>query len=557
MSDTDYRQFVKYGNVTGFDMAYFQNSYVYHSSLDVYETIEFGSIQHLGQPSLEIVSFLMASDMIDEPDFFAPKKIVYFDLFGLFLVRYPWEMAVVGNVILHLWTALHLWRFVGARKDVVVAITQVAVLMGITYAICLLAPALLGAFLSYNLDQRLYWFRREYLPMFYFSPIAIAVSLFIHSRREKSLIGARASHEIYSLLGYLLVLNAALALSTLGGVLTSYFFSIWVFHLNLGLQFTPLTPGKGTGTVHWATYAVGFTFPLMYTADMAALLLDFLVPLTARLGYGTPVDVVMGLLCGHFTFFTVSLVLPLAQRFRSVKRLAVLMLVATAVIPILFAFFSPPFDHLHPKRVYLQHHYDLDHNEAYLLAGATEYGKMAVIPETLAMYATTPGQIESPTPAHQTYWESLYPVGYFIGSYKIPVPQPKLASGENLERLHLTAMSKTDAPAGLRNLTLVCDHPGYPWTVLMFRADVVAWSIPDLQPEPQEEEKKYIIRQVAGYGHHRWTLDLSLREAGPVEFRMLGLVHEDSTLTLDAIKEFPDWVDPTIRMVVIEQRFTL
>jgi Zn-dependent M28 family amino/carboxypeptidase len=45
LSDTDYRQFVDYGRISGIDMAFYENSYVYHTMLDLESTITPGSIQ--------------------------------------------------------------------------------------------------------------------------------------------------------------------------------------------------------------------------------------------------------------------------------------------------------------------------------------------------------------------------------------------------------------------------------------------------------------------------------------------------------------------------------
>lgn len=565
MSDTDYRQFVKYGNVTGFDMAYFQNSYVYHSSRDVYETIQPGSIQHLGEPSLEIVSYLMSSDLLDRPDFFAPKKVVYFDFFGLFLVRYPWAVAVAGNVILHLWSAFLLWRFVGGQKSELIRLVRLSGRIAVTFVGSLIIPAIFGGVMAYVFGQRLLWYRNEFLPSVYYGPLTIACALFFHSRNKPSSKGdhlqqapSKLTPELSSILGYLLFVNGFAAAAALAGILTSYFFSIWVLFLNLGLVFSLPShrAEKGGSVVHWATYALGYTFPLMYTADMLALLMDFLVPLSARLGFGTPVDVVLGVLSGNFAFFLFAVLLPLAQRYSSVGGLARLMMVASVTITLLMVFFSPPFDYLHPRRFYMQHHHDFDQGTSHLLTGVTEYTDLSPIPRLLEKYAAG-NEILAPAPEHEVYWESLYPLGFFIGSHKVATETPRLLNGAGLERIQLTATSRFDESAGLRYLSLSCAHPGYPWTVLSFRAEVVDWSIPEVEPEPQEAGNKYVIRQVSGYGHHTWTLDLVVRGPEPVEFRMLGLVHEDSTLTREIVGDLPDWIDPTARMVVGEQRFTL
>ena len=45
LSDTDFRIFDAYANLTGLDLALVQNSYAYHTRLDVPEKLQVGSIQ--------------------------------------------------------------------------------------------------------------------------------------------------------------------------------------------------------------------------------------------------------------------------------------------------------------------------------------------------------------------------------------------------------------------------------------------------------------------------------------------------------------------------------
>lgn len=49
LSDTDYRQFVEYGGVTGLDMAIVGNSYLYHTRKDIVPYVQPGVVQHFGE----------------------------------------------------------------------------------------------------------------------------------------------------------------------------------------------------------------------------------------------------------------------------------------------------------------------------------------------------------------------------------------------------------------------------------------------------------------------------------------------------------------------------
>lgn len=80
LSDTDFRQFVQYGNLTGIDMAIYKNSYLYHTHLDVTKNLEPGSIQHLGENTLAIVQYLAKNSSLTQIE--PTSEVVFFDTLG-------------------------------------------------------------------------------------------------------------------------------------------------------------------------------------------------------------------------------------------------------------------------------------------------------------------------------------------------------------------------------------------------------------------------------------------------------------------------------------------
>lgn len=62
LSDTDFRQFHEYGNLSGLDMALVQNSYLYHTRLDLPEFIEPGALQHMGENTLKLLEYLTSEE---------------------------------------------------------------------------------------------------------------------------------------------------------------------------------------------------------------------------------------------------------------------------------------------------------------------------------------------------------------------------------------------------------------------------------------------------------------------------------------------------------------
>ncbi|RKP03112.1 hypothetical protein CXG81DRAFT_9958, partial [Caulochytrium protostelioides] len=58
VSDTDFRQFEAYGHLRGIDTAFYRNSYLYHTLLDLEHNIERGSIQALAENSAVLLDVL-------------------------------------------------------------------------------------------------------------------------------------------------------------------------------------------------------------------------------------------------------------------------------------------------------------------------------------------------------------------------------------------------------------------------------------------------------------------------------------------------------------------
>lgn len=61
-NSTDFRQFATYGNLTGLDMALVQNSYLYHTRLDLPQFIEPGAMQHMGENTLALLRYLTSNE---------------------------------------------------------------------------------------------------------------------------------------------------------------------------------------------------------------------------------------------------------------------------------------------------------------------------------------------------------------------------------------------------------------------------------------------------------------------------------------------------------------
>jgi len=98
-SDTDYRIFRDYGNISGMDIAYISNGYVYHTPFDTPERIQRGSIQRAGENMLALVKSLANSPYLADPGEFRHGSAVFLDILGFGMIMYPARLGYLLNFL--------------------------------------------------------------------------------------------------------------------------------------------------------------------------------------------------------------------------------------------------------------------------------------------------------------------------------------------------------------------------------------------------------------------------------------------------------------------------
>jgi len=81
----------------GLDFAHAMNGYVYHTSYDNLDAIPAGTLQHTGDNLLALTKHLASSDILSNSQEHAAGRTVYFDVLGLYMIRYSETTGIIIN----------------------------------------------------------------------------------------------------------------------------------------------------------------------------------------------------------------------------------------------------------------------------------------------------------------------------------------------------------------------------------------------------------------------------------------------------------------------------
>ncbi|KAF8925126.1 hypothetical protein BGZ58_001118 [Dissophora ornata] len=524
LSDTDFRQFVDYGNLTGLDMAVYKNSYLYHTHLDLDEFMEQGLPQHLGENTLALATYL--ADEVDLTEGMEhTKAVVYFDVFGQFFVSYSMESAIWSHIVVCILAAVSL--AIGASRPTVYSFISVL----LSFVAALLTPSL-AALTIQSFGKTMVWFSHEWLPIAIFGPIGAAGMLFVqlvfHDKKA-----SRGSNELRTLSSIQVLYAIVTAVASGLRIASSYFLAIYCLSATIALLFNykrisaqGKTGSLGIHEVKYMTYFVASATQTFYSSYLAFSLFDLIVPLTGRIGVDAPVDYIIAIMTGFCVFSFSPALLAFSHRFgrSSLKRIIGGLLVLQVVILLFGAALISPYDALHPKRVFVQHLRNLTSGESLMYVAHADAGPF---------YAPYVTHIESLFDTKATFrsggdnpgdWNSVYPFNQFLDSYVFDTApyirkhttNSSLANSDTPLTELIQSPPKLvaenisyDPETGLRKLTILCTHPNYIWTVTSFDAEVISWSM-DLKV-PSKEKFHYVVRNAGGYRTDGWRLDLEYR----------------------------------------------
>ncbi|KAI5479232.1 endoplasmic reticulum metallopeptidase [Pseudohyphozyma bogoriensis] len=516
LSDTDFRQFAQYGNLTGLDMAIVQGSYLYHTRLDMPEQIEAGALQHMGENTLALLNYLTSAETLmgNSPSAVPlplahPSDTIFFSALGgkLFFIYSRAQATLLYGGMAAITAIVVSDRVDWSRKGVYIA-GAVGVFGSFVGA---LVGANLAAFVTgVVMNKSLAWFRHEAFPVVLYAPPAfIGATLF--QRTLSNFIRTPFASDIIDLQENSLLEHAAMV-----GQVVYYTLATVVGHA-FGLGSTYLSALTGT-SVLVALLVNDYVIkrgsrsmsPLLLGGEGLVGILDMFVPLTGRM------DFIVASLTAGIGYLAVPMFLPFVHRYGAMttSRIALgLTFFSAATI----GWFTRPswnsFDRMHPKRLLILHMENTTTSppgfELHVAAvdGAPFFDLVAEATQPLSEGNALP--IPHLVNDHSSDWDIIFPVSQFLTSYRVPLPPTPSSYASPWSSFTVTAQKNVlNSIKQTRSLEIVMDHPGLMWPVIAFDADVLSW---DLSEAPERGNIRHHVKSAASYGVSRFTLSLTIQ----------------------------------------------
>ncbi|EPQ26656.1 uncharacterized protein PFL1_05636 [Pseudozyma flocculosa PF-1] len=545
LSDTDFRQFVEYGNhLTGLDMALVGSSYLYHTRKDVPAHLEPGATQHFGENVLAILEHLCLDPNASaklasiQPRQSRASLPIYFTLAGrkFFLI----SSKAFKSIVMGISAIVNFQMSAVTRAESHLNALNLTMLSVLGTVVSLLA-AVVGAnavalLMVHVLGRGMSWFSHEWAAVALYGPPALASVLAVqyamshlvkpHQRPyfERATMTGMQIVFVLVLLGLnaFSIGSAYLMILAAGTLLLSTTINDFVLVGFGNIEMRQVAPDMRVSP--W-TYVALVLVPSSVGFEGMASFLDLFVPLTGRMGEVSPADNIIATIVAALSFLSLPALVPLSHRYTTATLgRAILALVSlTAVMVAVFAA-RQPFDALHPKRLFVHQVQNITSGEWFMNLGAADPAPgFEQLSNDVQRVLGRPGEsaVLHEMNAQNTDFDILYPVSDFLTPYKfqLPGPAPAADGGGSVtpyaapapasQHFTLRAVDEVvDFDRATRSVTLEIQHPGMIWPVIAFDGDVVEWNLPSTPPSGH---RRHHIKQVGRHGQSKWSVDLVLR----------------------------------------------
>ncbi|KAJ0174396.1 hypothetical protein K1T71_010542 [Dendrolimus kikuchii] len=426
-ADTDFRVFRDFGGLSGLDLAWSSDGYVYHTRLDTAERVPLGSLQRTGDNVLALARALLASGRLATEVELTARQPVFFDVLGVLVVCARAPLAAAAALAALALAALHAYRharaahrrlYVGAREWGWRVLGALVVWVGAH--LCGAACSAAVALALHAAGARLSFYARPWLLAPLYALPALAGCWGAAGALWRRRLGGRGATRGWwgaRCMGCACVAVWAATLLT-------------CLLLRLRSGFLPLlwtvapaaaTLGVPRGAGWPLRWALGAALPTLQTCYLALGSLHMFVPMMGRAGTPPlPADVTMALLVATLALGACGWMLPLVVAAREPRGLLRAMWTTCAVAALAVCVLRvPAYDERRPQRVMVFHVRRTWHE-----AGAHRTEHLYWVPQ---LDANTPHSVFPYECARAPYCGAPYylPVLSLVGaSHWAPAPPP-------------------------------------------------------------------------------------------------------------------------------------
>ncbi len=308
LSDTDFRQFVEYGDkLTGLDMALVGNSYFYHTRKDIPKYLEPGATQHFGENTLAIIEHLcLKNGSVEllrniEPHQSRHTLPIYFSIAGRYFVML--QNKAFKSIVMGLSAFINFQLSSTVRTEANIGALNLTILSAVAAIVSMIGAALganlVAVIMTRVLGKGMSWYSHEFFPMLLYGPPAIAGVLVVQLLTAKLIKPHKRPYlERASLSGLGIFFNLGLLGLNAFGIGSAYLMML------ASITFTVVVTINdfvliGVGQIEEKLVAPdnrvsAYVYPIMALipgivgVEGMASFLDLFVPLTGRMGEISP-----------------------------------------------------------------------------------------------------------------------------------------------------------------------------------------------------------------------------------------------------------------------------
>ncbi|CAD5115939.1 DgyrCDS4869 [Dimorphilus gyrociliatus] len=316
-ADTDFRIFRDFGELSGLDMAYIHNGYVYHTAYDEPKRIPKGCIQRSGENLLAIVKAIANSRYLAKPSAFKKDSLVFFDVYGFFMITYPSSFGLVLNcaacaiVIFGVISKIILNQDKKYTKLFVIGFSTQFLALIFTLSICLLIAHILT-----NIGKTLTWYTNSWLIIPLYVCPAISALTMTHfaskqliSKNTNNYQMEEAVFEATTFLFTIPLFATTLLRFDSSAILLLTIVPPLVVKIH-GSAFVTNQTGNGNSKELLkricALHILSTLIPVCLIIYIEYVIFSFFVPLFGRSGDMISPEYVIAFLAGFFTYYTFS-----------------------------------------------------------------------------------------------------------------------------------------------------------------------------------------------------------------------------------------------------------